>query len=361
MFKKTIYTSSPSPSPKASGSKCRSPTPEKKVRKRIYQDSSSDESTTKKKKRKRIVQDSESDSNSSSSSSSSEESSSESIASGGSSDLDNTPGPCCVCQQMFECTGTYSCGYCFDNICVACSLNEGLPDPSMLDEEEEAFCCVKHRKKYYLTTERQENLKKVKRNAKWQKPGAHEAVEVENVTLAYLKTYYKISDTFTYEGKEYNMPKKWTTQQINCFFDSAQSKIAKSSGNGPKSTWDLMIKRTEPDFSKWPGVKHYNDIKIIKDNANDNASDNTSDAPDKTDSGDDAGDESESESNDAGDESESDGKDAGKRRYIDVDTLLLRQDSDLSEEGLKMEGRKRPNKAPKRQKKDKKAPKRHKK
>lgn len=356
MFKKTIYTSSPSPSPKASGSKSRSPTP-KKVRRRVHQDSSSDESTKAPKKRKRIVQDSESDANSSSSSSSSEESSSESIASGGSSDLDNTPGPCCVCQQMFECTGTYSCGYCFDNICVACSLNEGLPDPSMLDEEEEAFCCVKHRKKYYLTTERQENLKKVKRNAKWQKPGAHEAVEVENVTLAYLKTYYKLPDSFTYEGTEYNMPKEWTTQQINCFFDSAQSKIAKSSGNGPKSTWDLMIKRTEPDFSKWPGVKHYNGIKIIKDNASDNASD----APDKTDSGDDAGDESESESNDAGDESESDGKDAGKRRYIDVDTLLLRQDSDLSEEGLKMEGRKRPNKAPKRQKKDKKAPKRHKK
>jgi len=227
----------------------------------------------------------------------------------------------------------------------------------MLDEDVEAFCCVKHRKKYYPTVERQENRQKLKRNAKWEKPGAHFAVEVENVTLAYLKTYYKISDTFTYEGTEYNMPKKWTAQQINCFFDSAQSKIAKSSGTGRKSTWDLMIKRTEPDFSKWPGVKQYNDIKIIKDNA----SDNTSDAPDKTDSGDDAGDESESESNDAGDESESDSKDAGKRRYIDVDTLLLRQDSDLSEEGLKMEGKKRPNKAPKRQKKDKKAPKRHKK
>jgi len=258
---------------------------------------------------------------------------------------------------MFECTGTYSCGYCFDNICVACSLNEGLPDPSMLDEEEEAFCCVKHRKKYYLTTERQENRQKVKRNAKWQKPGAHEAVEVENVTLAYLKTYYKLPDSFTYEGTKYNMPKEWTAQQIDCFFDSAQSDIAKSSGNGPKSTWDLMIKRIEPDFTQWPGVKDYDDVC----STDDNASDNTSDAPDKTDSGDDAGDESESESNDAGDESESDGKDAGKKKYVDFDTLILRQDSDLSEEGFKMEGKKRPNKAPKRQKKDKKAPKRHKK
>jgi len=359
MFKKTIYTSSPSPSPKASGSKSRSPTP-KKVRRRVHQDSSSDESTKAPKKRKRIVQDSESDANSSSSSSSSEESSSESIASGGSSDLDNTPGPCCVCATVFQSYEIYSCGYytCPNNICVACSLNKGLPDPSMLPEDVEAFCDKRCDKKYFQHIERRNKLEMLKRDAEWKKPGAHVTMDSDDLTYGYFKRTHNLASTFVYKDVKYKMPKVFNSEIIDCFFEAAQTELAKPTGSsGIKSYWDHMIKRIEPDFTQWPGVEDYDDVCTTDDNA----SDNTSDATDKTDSGDDAGDESESESNDAGDESESDGKAAGKRRYIDVDTLLLRQDSDLSEEGLKMEGRKRPNKAPKRQKKDKKAPKRHKK
>jgi len=358
MFKKTIYTSSPSPSPKAAGTKSRSPTP-KKVRRRVHQDSSSDESTKAPKKRKRIVQDSESDANSSSSSSSSEESSSESIASGGSSDLDNTPGPCCVCATIFQSYEIYSCGYytCPNNICVACSLNKGLPDPSMLPEDVEAFCDKRCAKMYFQHIERRNKLEMRKRDAVYKKPEAHETMESDDLSYNYFKRTYNLPPTFTFKGQRYHMSKILNAEMIDCFFDSAQSEIAKSSGSGRKSTWDLMIKRIEPDFTKWPGVEDYDDVCTTDDNA----SDNTSDAPDKTDSGDDAGDESESESNDAGDESESDGKAADKKKYVDFDTLILRQDSDLSEEGFKMEGRKRPNKAPKRQKKDKKAPKRHKK